>query len=610
MGVLAPVGNRLRRILFNRNVFIGLVIVYGLMFIFLSPSSPWAYEVRFFGQNNLQTSAASSSRRRMTNHPPLPALKPRVPCYGPRGKLLSESPDDELEEVNLNIPFPKPWTGSYEALNLTQTWSTAQGRYGAYGFGETANSYNRSRVDWDKINWQDLQTQCLHRNAHRFPLAALTTNNSSLLQMPPRFSYPNESKIHNLAPQWHEFGATRRTALVVRTWRGYAYKDEDMHYIRSLIVEASLRTGGEYQVILLVDMHNHPVDILASKENYLEALRVDAGVPKEFLGMAVLWDSQLLKSWYPDIKEHRTIFQVYQPTQLFALHYPEFDHYWQLELDMRITSDAGAFLDQLSEFARMEPRKQSLERAMFQHMQPRIGDYESFVSAVDAANNGSTHAWGPLRLPDIDPIGPEPPTADPRDDNFKWGVGEDADVIVTSYCTNASVAYHWQYRNWIHGFQTGKKTPMIFCPPAIMRSSRNALLVIHEAQHVQALRIPSEATPPSFALWHGLKLSFPQHPVFYWAKNGAEDEFQDAWWKGGPKNSSTGAGPDVTDHPRGWGLSYWWQSVWSRQLYDAWEGRQLAEDVGFPWILAKPEEADGKVYMPSNLMMHPIKHHT
>lgn len=177
---------------------------------------------------------------------------------------------------------------------------TADGRYGPYGLGEDDAGAKRSRVDWDRIDWQQLQKQCFTRNANRFPKHA-KMDNSMLRQS--RFRYRNAT-TPNLTPQWHQFSPTRRTAIVVRTWRGYDYKAEDMHYLRSLVVEAALQTGGEYQVILLVDMKDYGVDMFASEPNYRLALE-DAGVPPEFEDMTVLWDDRLLESWYPLIEEHR-----------------------------------------------------------------------------------------------------------------------------------------------------------------------------------------------------------------------------------------------------------------------------------------------------------------
>jgi len=206
--------------------------------------------------------------------------------------------------ANLRNPtaYPIPWTGSHEALGLEKTWTTVDGRYGPYGFGEKDTAYNRSRVDWNKLDWQQLQKQCFTKNARRFPKEARVDDS---IPKQSRFRYRNASAL-NVTPQWHEFKPTRRTAIVVRTWRGYEYKDEDLHYLRSLVVEAALKTGGEYQVILLVHMKDYEIDIFASEPNYLQALE-DSGVPREFESMAVLWDDRLLESWYPLVEEHRQV---------------------------------------------------------------------------------------------------------------------------------------------------------------------------------------------------------------------------------------------------------------------------------------------------------------
>ncbi|KAK3317273.1 hypothetical protein B0T19DRAFT_288775 [Cercophora scortea] len=597
MGVQLPQVNirgcagRFRRIALTRNTIISALVVYALLFLALGPWSRWAIPLPFLDKPVYPA--------RQTNEPPMAPLSERVPCYGPRGQFLSRSPDDELHPVTLNITYPIPLTGSYEALGLDQTWMTPDGRYGPYGYGEhNATTYNRSRVDWDRVDWGQLQNECFDRNAHRFPEAATRFDDMTKQS---RLTIRNDTRLPYVR-HWHEFKATRRTAIVVRAWHGYDYKAEDMHSLRSLIVETSLRTGGEYQVILLVDMKKHNQTIFRSAEGY-EAALIDAGVPPELRSIAIMWDDSMLETWYPDIYEHRTMWQVYQPMQILALHYPEFDHFWQVELDMRFTGDAGKYLDRLSDFARNEPRKQALERSTFQHMQSKIGSYENFFNAVDAANNKSAYIWGPLKQPEIEPIGPEPPVPLAEDDDFKWGVGHDADVIVTSMCNNASAATYWVFHGWLGGFAAGEDTVRFFCPPAITRTSRTLLLAIHQGQLEQGLRVPSEATPPSFALYHGLKLSFPQMPV-YWHKRD-DDKVAEGWWKGGPANGNNGVGPVDMHHPPGEGLTFWWGSFWPRVIVDAWEGRELKEDREFPWILHKAE--DGQVYIP-NLMLHPMKH--
>lgn len=592
---IAPVWPRVRRLLFSRQALV-VAIAFGATWVLclqLSLFSSWGAPLGF------EIPDLRPGPKRMTSeYNTLPLLPERIPCYGPRGRLLSESPDDELLEEEFSVPYPTPFTGSHDALGLDLTWMTAEGRYAAYGYGEDQESYNRSKVDWDKVDWGKLQNECFARNQARFPPAAKPFDNPLETI---RFGFRNDTRIPEVR-HWHEFKQTQRTALVIRGWKGYDYSPESMYYLRSLITEAALRSGGEYQVILLVDMRESEENIFASPEAYALGLE-RAGVPPELRSIAVLWDEQLLRSWYPDIGEYRTMWQVYQPMQLLALHYPEFDHFWQLELDVRFTGHAGKFLDRLADFARREPRKQALERSSFMHMLQQIGDYAQFTRAVDLANDGDSFAWGPVRVPEIRPIGPVPPVRSAREDDFQWGVGEEADLIVTAYCQNVLRADKWVFRGWIRGFRAGTKTPRFFCPPAIMRSSRALLLAIHQGQLDHSIRIPSEATPPSFALWHGLKISFPQHPV-YWKD---QDDFatQKIWYKGGPANSSSGVGPDVLDHPRGLGLTYWWESGWPRQLYNTWQGTDLDEGVPFPWIMMKQND---KVYMP-NMMVHPVKQH-
>lgn len=292
--------------------------------------------------------------------------------------------------------------------------------------------------------------------------------------------------------------------------------------------------------------------------------------------------------------------------QLFALHYPEYDHYWQLELDMRFLGDAGAYLDSLSTFSRLEPRKQALERSTFQYMPSLYPSYAAFSSAVDSSARGSSHVWGPLRVQGLAPIGAIPPVRSPRSDSYHWGVGEEADVVTTSFCTDVrDPTTAWVYKGWIGGFAAGGHTPRFFCPPAVMRASRTLLLAVHEAQLTKGMRVPSEATLPSFALWHGLKMSYPPHPLFM-REQGEADEGEGRvaeWHRGGPGNSSDGLGPRDKRHPLGDGLSWWWESKWPRQVLDAWFDTGENKEGEMPWLLVR---SGGEVYAP-NVAMHPVK---
>lgn len=209
-----------------------------------------------------------------------------------------ETPD--TNQFRIRTAYPTPFVGSYTELGLDQSWMTADGRYGPYGYGEEDEaSYNRTRVDWDKVDWADLQNECFDQNARRFPVSAKRITNEY------RFRLRNESLVPELR-SWDDFAPTRRTAIVVRAFDGYKYTPEDLYNLRSLVVEAALRTGGEYAVVLLVNIRGADSNIFASREAYRAAF-AQAGIPPEFQSLAVLWDENLLRSWYPKVGEYRYV---------------------------------------------------------------------------------------------------------------------------------------------------------------------------------------------------------------------------------------------------------------------------------------------------------------
>ena len=319
------------------------------------------------------------------------------------------------------------------------------------------------------------------------------------------------------------------------------------------------------------------------------------------------------------------MWQVTQPLQLFALHYPEFDHYWQLEMDQRFIGDAGEYLDALDKFARDEPRKQALERATFPYSDQIYASYKDLMNGVDYANIGKSRAWGPLRISDISPIGPVPPTEKSQDDNFLWGVGEEADLIVSSFCAEAR-ASNWIFKDWMHGgFRLDRDTPRWFCPPAIMRASRSLLIEVHNDMFGRGLSLASEAVLPSWALWHGLKLSYPPSPAYmhpYDAENYKDKSLEEqdevsrlhSEWRLDKRPPFFGVMPNETadglSHadPQSFadkGLTFWWASDWPRTIMDVWLNgtSALKHEDDLPSMFTI---ADGQIYAP-NFMMHPVK---
>ncbi|KAL2177449.1 uncharacterized protein P884DRAFT_243563 [Thermothelomyces heterothallicus CBS 202.75] len=555
--------------------------------------------------------AIKTASPRETNIKEWSFAPPRVPCVGPRGLVLgSEENDDNLRESIIDISYPRPFVGSHETLGLGQTWMTAAERYGPYGWEEEKPSYDRIKVAWNSTDWAALQDQCLERNARRFK------DTTPIRPTERRFRMRKPGEEVRL-PAIHPQAAERvpRTAIVFRAFEGYNYTKEDLVNLRATIAETALRYGGEYTAFILVDVKNKERNIFSSEANYQRAVR--ELVPPEFQGMAVLFDETLLQSWYPRIKSHITTYQVMQPLQLFGLFYPEFDHYWQLELDVRFTGHAGRYLAAMSDFARAQPRKQSIERSTWFYM-PRVhGNYSDLFAAVNATLEGGGGLGWDMRIQDFEPIGPRPPVDDPRDDNFEWGVGEEADFIAVGPCTHVQYMVDWAWRYWYQGLRAGTGTPRWMCQPAMGRASRTLLLAAHHAQAVQGLAVHSEVTLPSFALWHGLKLVAPPHPVYQdpqWPLDKMNEMYN------GPGDVESHKKPGMVGMARGEAIyritphayittsaSFWYSSAFPDKIYDAWLSRGFRggnDSDDLPYLLWRSE--DGKIYAP-NMMLHPVK---
>lgn len=530
----------------------------------------------------------------------------RIPCRGPRG-LLNVNRDEVVQSKAFgnSDQFPTPIGGSFETLRLTTELNTPTTRYSAYGYGEELDDYDRSRVDWSTVDWAELQNECLTANEKRFRNAQNISALSRTFELHQVYQFLSNDLV---ARKTH----SHRTAIVVRAWEGYKWTPGDHHHLRALIVEAGLASNADYAVFLLVDVKDRDGTrrIFHDPESYERALREI--VHPEYQSIAVLFDAEMLQSWYPKVPEHSVFWQVYQPLQLFAQFFPDFDHYWQLEMDIRFTGDARLLLDAMSDFAREEPRKQSVERASYYYMPEVHGPFDHFVSSINSSLEGRG-IWGPISISDIpNPIGHVPPVKDPIEDNFRWGVGEDADLIVTNAIANVSAAKYWPFKDWVHNFAEGQDTPRFYSNVAMGRYSWNLLNAMHHAQADQGLTLPSEASAVSFALYHGLKISFP--PLPWWHHPQVERKVEaaelESLYNGGTpaENAVSNNGfsyGQALYNPDGVyelfnGKTWWWVPGEPGRVFKHWL-QQDAENL--PSALM---EADGQIWAP-NTALHPVK---
>ena len=553
------------------------------------------------------------------------ASKPSGPCVGPRGTRIDKPNTQDLAHgvANLaNTSYPVPTYGSYEALGLPQTWMTFSQRYGPYGYGEDEKSYPFTKVDWNSVNWGQLQDRCLL--AHR-------RDRVKGLEMLQSDAHPRFRLLGDGDPREPREEYTGRQAIVLRAWSTYDYKPEDFWSIRAMISEAGLAAEGEYTVVLLVDVKHENGSRIHEDDDFYQQI-LEESVPHEFRDIAVLFHESLQQSWYKKVDEFEPEWQIMQPLQLFAHFYPEFDHYWQFEMDARFTGDVGKMLRSFHHFGNQVPYKQSRERASWTYMPSIHGTYSEFAAQVNKALDGSATVWGPIEIKDIpNPVGGYPPVSDPKEDMMEWGMGHDADVLLLSNLVEVArfeEFMDWVFKDWLGGFNVpAEKVPRFTSAPAQARASRTLLEAIHTAQHEQGLRIPSEATLPSFALWHGLKTVALPHPKFNWPARDVHE--LDAIYNGGEiadfkDGIANGPAPyrktviEWYTRPRTWE----WRGFLTNTIYDRWmhwakdhrgekgkkereEKRALQTDYpdelpGFMRMVG------GEVYLPG-LLMHPRK---
>ncbi|KAI1820586.1 hypothetical protein F4861DRAFT_53746 [Xylaria intraflava] len=549
-----------------------------------------------------------------------------VPCEGPDGKAVSDI------KVFKGVPkgFPEPLIGSYDVLGMDgDLCFERETRLAMYGF-QNANDTSDPPVDWDKVRWGELQEKCIDKNQARFDLQGhanpylaayshkqttafvgaesdfnledtpkgrlhnddLRRGFTTARKRPTSETVPNDSK--NKEP---------RTALLLRTYTGKDYNENDKQVIRSLISELSLRTGGLYQVYLFVHVKNNDYAIWDDEGTYQYVLQQN--VPAEFRDIAVLWNEEATQAMYPKLDPDKATVHVAQwlSVQKFIQEFPEFDYVWNWEMDARVTGHHYDFLEKLVSFAKKQPRRGMWERSERYYIPSVHGDYDTAFRKEVEEISGQDTIWGPLEMPFINPIGPEPPVARPEEDNYKWGVGEDADLITLAPMVNVN-ASGWVGANDVWGYNdSSHATQQLPRRVTIVTHSRvsKRLLDIMHVENLRGNHIASEMTCQTVALLHGLKAVYAPMPMFFDRPWKGKDLVR--WFNPNKKGDSGG-----DNSPIGWGRearyggsTWYYRAGPPQRLYNNFMGYEDTKIGGEEW-----EEIHGRTCLPP-ILMHPIK---
>ncbi|KAK3080822.1 hypothetical protein LTS18_012819 [Coniosporium uncinatum] len=472
-------------------------------------------------------------------------------CVGPSGKPLNQSWEDLVFAYEELPPeFPEPLMGSYEAIGLDKrVCIDRKARYSPFGLNQIDWAVAKwakfpGLKDWENVDWGGLQDQCMLKNQERFAYHARKRS-----EIKPGTSLPSEAQLFTLQElakskkkrEHVEQKFASRTAVLIRTWEGYRYTQNDMYTIRAIITELSLRSGGEYQVFLFVNVKDRSEKIFDDPEVYESVLR--KAVPQELRSIAILWNEDTMKAWYPDVGDWQVYWNQFMCVQWFSKTHPEFDFVWNWEMDVRYTGNHFHLLSKLSDFARRQPRKYQWERnsRFYIPSAPGHGDWESFFRNTNALIGAAAHnkqiptpIWGaaPYAASQT-PLGPLPPVTQDQD-NFAWGVDSDADLITLLPMWDPRKT-EWVYRNKIWNFVPGHHP--IFDDTAhgptdksfdhaffrqldrrvvintVVRLSKPLLHAMHEENRA-GRTMQAEMWPATVALHHGFKAVYAPHPVF------------------------------------------------------------------------------------------------
>lgn len=504
-----------------------------------------------------------------------------MPCDGPEGALR-----DVLVFSGHPKIFEEPLMGSYVPLDIDSNLCfERQTRLGAYGYQDEesttpmdTNTVEKS-VDWSNVNWKLLQERCVETNANRYspvPKKPQQPSNSSITlngTENARRASTIDSQAEALEEGLHgmpefETKAKSRTAVLLRSSSSKNYTDNDLQNMRSLVTELSLRSGGEYTVYLLVNATNSDKPIWSDALE--EARRVN--VPKEFQGITIVWNQAMMEKFYPK-SESDDIFHPsgWFPVQRFAYDYPQYEFLWNLELDYRYTGHHYNLLEKLASFAKAQPRKGLWERNERFYIPSFHGPYDSKFRATVEQVSGSETVWGAPRVEGVKPVGPMRPDMDPRDDNYQWGVGEEADYISLAPIFNPANT-NWTGRNDIWGYVGPEETPRRATVGMNSRCSKK-LLTTMEEENLRGNHIGSEMGPQTVALLHGLKAVFAPVPMFFdrsWNGSSLDNFFNPSpkGVSGSVLESPFSNGRDI----RFEGTTWYERAVVPRRLYYNWMG--------------------------------------
>jgi hypothetical protein len=432
-------------------------------------------------------------------------------------------------------------------------------------------------------------------------------------------------------------------------WDDYNYREEDVIHLRAMISELSLGSGGEYDIHLLVQVKDEAKNpIWADEETYEKHLT--ESVPAEFRGLATFWSETQMLNLYQgmfdtferNLPVHGSYRGLQMAMQWFAHKHTEYDFFWHWEFDIRYTGHYYSLFSQIDSWTKKQPRKGLWERSSRFYVPSIHGSWEDFKQMVRVQTEMGTESpdnmWSGIKGPKIQPKGdkpiwgPErplelvdwfetendlvPPTGYDKD-KYKWGVGEDADLITFSPLFDPE-GTTWLLAKDITGYNSSDGLPPRRAAiVSASRMSRRLLNTMHRETAFKKHHAFSEMWASTAALHHGYKAAYAPHPVF------VDREWPTAYLAGvmnaGRNGASGGSRTSVfgeREHNL-LGMTWYYNAGFAPNLWKRWLGFKVNNEGGEEFELTVDEGRSGKginemrggegrMCLPP-MLLHPVK---
>lgn len=519
-----------------------------------------------------------------------------------------------------------PIFGSYDLLNLRSDMCFDRyGRYGSYGLGYPADKGGTGmglhgdqsltgpiwsasgHINWLSIDLGDAQKRCRERNQGRYaPVKGdQHDNNESVIEFP-----DIDWQIYR--PQERNGSLIPRKAIVLRAWTGFEYLPGTKLYLRSLVNELSLQSGGEYDIHLLVEVKDKERQFWTSKTVY-ENILIEY-IPAEFRSMTTLWSQDLMEMIYPgpfqpQFHDHGPMYtamrSMHFALQWFMLQHPEYEYVWNWEMDIRYIGHWYELFESVSKWAKRQPRNHLWARNARYYVSGLFDNWEAFAQ--------NTEQRSPKDIIDD----PKFMTNPSPDHGFDEEHDEEADFITLNPIFNPDRTL-WNRREDVTGYDTNAPIPERRAAIiAASRFSRRLLLAMHHETLQNRHSMASEMFPPSMALHHGLKAVYVPHPIYL--EHDWNATYASSIFNGGPEggtdgyeNSVFGEGP-AGNHMALKQSTYYYEAQFAEFLWWRWLGYRdyryddeggAADELRRSWLFGKRK---GRMCLRS-MLFHPIKY--